>query len=40
MVSHRGIEANVEKIEIVQEISPLKINKEVQCLTGKVATLN
>ena len=40
MVSGRGIKANLEKIQAIQEMSPLKTVKEVQCLTGKVTALN
>ena len=40
MVHNWGIEANLEKIQALLEIkSPVKI-KDVQCLTGRIATLN
>ena len=34
MVSHRGIEANPEKIKAILDIKPLQSIKEVQSLTG------
>ena len=40
MVSQRGIEANPKKIKAIIEVKSLKIVKEVQSLTGKVAALN
>ena len=40
MVSQRGIEANQKKIKAIMEVKSLKIVKEVQSLTGKVAALN
>lgn len=40
IVSHRGIEANSEKIQIVRQMDALKIVKEVQRLTGWVASLS
>ena len=40
MVSQRGIEANPKKIKAIMEVKSLKIVKEVQSLTGKVAALN
>ncbi|XP_050276061.1 uncharacterized protein LOC126718038 [Quercus robur] len=40
MVSHRGIEANPEKIKAIQEMKPPQNIKEVQSLTGRVAALN
>ena len=40
MVSHRGIEANLEKIKEILDMKPLQNIKEVQSLTGRVATLN
>ena len=40
MVSQRGIEANLEKVKAILEMSSPKMIKEVQSLTGKVATLN
>ena len=40
MVSHRGIEANLEKIKAILDMKPLQNIKEVQSLTGRVATLN
>ena len=40
MVSQRGVEANPKKIKAIMEVKSLKIVKEVQSLTGKVAALN
>ena len=40
MVSQRGIEANLEKVKVILEMSFPKTVKEVQSLTRRVATLN
>ena len=40
MVSHRGIEANLEKIKAILDMQPLQSIKEVQSLTKRVAALN
>ena len=40
MVSHRGIEANPEKIKAILDIKHPQNIKEVQSLTGQVAALN
>ena len=40
MVSHRGIEANSDKIQAILDMKPSQNVKEVQPLTGRVATLN
>ena len=40
MVSQRGIEANLDKIQVILNMEPLKNIKDVQSLTGQVATLN
>ena len=40
MVSHRGIEANLEKIKAILDMKPPQNIKEVQSLTGRVAALN
>ena len=40
MVSHRGIEANSEKIKAILDMKPPQNIKEVQSLTGRVAALN
>ena len=40
MVSQKGIKANPEKVRAILEMSSLKTIKEVQSLTGRVATLN
>ena len=40
MVSHRGIEANPEKIKAILDMKSPQSIKEVQSLTGRVAALN
>ena len=40
MVSHRGIEANPEKIKAILDMKPLQSIKEVQSLTKRVVALN
>ena len=40
MVSQRGIEANLDKIQAILDMEPPKNTKEVQSLTGRVAALN
>ena len=40
MVSHRGIEVNLDKIQAILNIEPPRNIKEVQSLTGRVAALN
>ena len=40
IVSHRGIEANPEKIKAILDMKPPQNIKEVQSLTGRVAALN
>ena len=40
MVSHRGIEANQEKIKVILDMKPPQNVKEVQSLTRRVAALN
>ena len=40
MVSQRGIEANPDKVKAIIKVKSPKTVKEVQSLTGKVATLN
>ena len=40
MVSHRGIEANSEKIKAILDMKPPQNIKEVQSLTRRVAALN
>ena len=40
MVSHRGIEANPNKIQAILDMKPPQNVKEVQSLTGQVAALN
>ena len=39
-VSHRGIEANLDKIQAILNMEPPRNIKEVQSLTGRVAALN
>nr|XP_023906147.1 uncharacterized protein LOC112017924 [Quercus suber] len=40
MVSHRGIEANPDKIQAILDMKPRRRVKEVQYLTRRVAALN
>ena len=40
MVSQRGIEANLDKIQAILNMEPLKHIKEVQSLIGRVAAIN
>ena len=40
MVSQRGIEVNLDKIQAIMELALLKTVKELQSLNGKVAALN
>ena len=40
MVSQRGIEVNLEKVQAIMELAPPKTIKEVQNLNGKIAALN
>ena len=40
MVSQRGIEVNLDKIQAIMEMAPLRNVKEVQSLNEKVAALN
>ena len=40
MVSQKGIEANLEKVRAILEMTSPKIVKEVQKLTGRIAALN
>jgi len=40
MVSQRGIEVALEKIQAILELAPPKTVKEVQSLNGKIAALN
>ena len=40
MVSQRGIEANLDKIQAILDMEPPKNIKEVQSLIGRVAALN
>ena len=39
LVSHRGIEANPEKVKAVEDMSPPKTLREMQKLTGRVTAL-
>ena len=39
LVSHRGIEANPEKVKAVEDMSPPKTLREMQKLTGRVTVL-
>ena len=40
MVSHRGIEANPDKIQAILDMKPPQNIKEIQSLIGRVAVLN
>ena len=40
MVLHKGIETNPDKIQAILNMEPPRNIKEVQSLTGRVATLN
>ena len=40
MVSQRGIEVNLDKIQAIMNMKPLKNVKDVQSLNGRVAALN
>ena len=40
MVSHRGIEENLDKIQAILDMKPSQNVKEVQSLTGRVVALN
>ena len=40
MVSHRGIEANPDKIQAILDMKPPQNIKEIQSLIGRVAALN
>ena len=40
MVSQKGIEVNLDKIQAIMELTPPKNIKEVQSLNDKIATLN
>ena len=39
LVSHRGIEANPEKVKTIEDISPPQTLKEMQKLAGRVTAL-
>lgn len=40
LVSERSIEANLEKIDAIQQMQPLKSVREVQKLKGRIAALS
>ena len=40
MVSHRGIEVNLEKVRTIMKLEPSRTVKEVQSLNGKIAALS
>ena len=40
MVTHRGIKINPNQISAIERLKPPSNPKEVQVLTGKLATLN
>jgi hypothetical protein len=39
LVSHRGIEANLDKVKAIEEMRPPRSLKEMQCLMGCMAAL-
>jgi hypothetical protein len=40
LVSTKGIEANLEKIRAITQMQPPQSRKDVQKLTGRIASLN
>ena len=40
MVTHRGIEVNPDQVKAINSLQPPRNPKEVQNLTGMIATLN
>ena len=40
MVSQQGVEANLDKIQVILEINPSRNVKEVQSINERVAALN
>jgi hypothetical protein len=40
IISHRGIEVNLEKIEAIMRMEPPRSQKKVQRLTGCMSTLS
>jgi hypothetical protein len=40
LVSHRGIEANPNKIQAIMDMAPPQSTKDIQRLTGRMAALN
>ena len=40
LITHWGIQVNLDQIEAVKHLKPLSNPKEVQVLTGMLATLN
>jgi hypothetical protein len=40
LVSHRGIEDNPTKIQVIMDMAPLQSTKDIQRLTGRLAALN
>jgi hypothetical protein len=40
LVSHRGIETNPTKIQVIINMAPLQSTRDVQRLTGRLAALN
>ena len=40
MITHRGIEVNLNPITTIKRLHPLKNPKEVQCVTGMTVVLN
>lgn len=40
MVFNRGIVANLKKLKVVYDMSPPKMVKDIQCLTGRIMALS
>ena len=40
MITHRGIEVNLDQISAIERLKPLSNPKQVQVLTGMLAALN
>ena len=40
MVTHRGIEVNLDQIKAINDLKPPQNSKEVQKLTGMITALN
>jgi hypothetical protein len=40
LVSHRGIETNLNKVQAIMDMAPPQFTKDIQRLTGRLAALN